>query len=283
MLKRLIEIADELEEIWWFYAPIKLKSNVFAGSLCEVKKKNRISICTTCMNRLDDLKLTLPKNIQDNKDYPNIEFILLDYNSTDGLSDWVKNNLYDYIESKKLIFYRTEEPKHYKMSHSRNVVFKLASGDIVSNVDADNYTKKGLACYVNQLANAIPSKATFIKSNQVMHGRIGFYKKEFVDLLGGYDEGLVGYGFDDRDLFFRSIALGFTILSYGKYYNKTANRIDKNINYDKDSVVYNTKYIEWVNKVISMGNLLGNKFKANEGLHWGKAKVIKNFSKEISI
>ena len=169
------------------------------------------------------------------------------------------------------------------MSHSRNVAFKLAKGDIVLNVDADNFTRFGFAYYVNRLANVIPDKGVFIKSNQVMHGRIGFYKKDFIELLGGYDEGLVGYGFDDRDLFFRAIAQEFTIGSYGKFYRKTKIDLPKNTNYDPDTKAYDTKYTEWVNKIVSLGNLMLYKFKANEGRHWGKATVIKNFKEEISI
>ena len=85
MLKRLIKAADELEEIWWDYAPVKLKTNVYKDELSEVKRQHKISICTTCMNRLDDLKQTLPQNILDNADYTRTEFVLIDYNSSDGL------------------------------------------------------------------------------------------------------------------------------------------------------------------------------------------------------
>ncbi|MFD2148711.1 glycosyltransferase family 2 protein [Mucilaginibacter antarcticus] len=72
----------------------------------------KISFCTTCMNRLSHLKQTLKRNILDNEDYPNLEFILLDYNSTDGLKEYVRSELHTFITSKKLVYYRTEEPKN---------------------------------------------------------------------------------------------------------------------------------------------------------------------------
>ena len=49
----------------------------------------KISFCTTCKERLRHLKQTLPKNIKDNSNYPFIEFVILDYNSQDGLGDWM--------------------------------------------------------------------------------------------------------------------------------------------------------------------------------------------------
>ena len=41
------------------------------------------------MNRLYHIRETLPRNVRDNKDYPYVEFVLLDYGSDDGLEDWV--------------------------------------------------------------------------------------------------------------------------------------------------------------------------------------------------
>ena len=91
----------------------------------NIKKYHKISFCTTCMGRLERLKETLPKNIEDNKNYPNLEFVIIDYNSNDGLWDWMKNNMIKHIESGKISYYRTEEPKYFDMSHSRNIAFKV--------------------------------------------------------------------------------------------------------------------------------------------------------------
>ena len=70
--------------------------------------RNKISFCIVCMNRLYHLKETLIKNIEDNISYEKLEFILLDYNSTDGLEDWVKSNMKDYIEKDSLKYCRAE-------------------------------------------------------------------------------------------------------------------------------------------------------------------------------
>lgn len=90
----------------------------------------KISFCITCMNRLNHIQETLKQNIEDNLLENDVEFILLDYNSTDNLEEWVHDELQIYLDSKILIYYKTFNPKYYKRSHSRNLAFRLAKGEI---------------------------------------------------------------------------------------------------------------------------------------------------------
>ena len=159
----------------------------------EPKAYRNISFCTICMNRLHDLMITLPVNIYHNRDYPNVEFVIVNYNSQDKLDEWMKGYMIIYIEAGILIYVHTTEPKFYSMSHSRNVAFKVATGEIVSNVDADNFTGPGFAKILNLLAEVRPEKTVFTRDKTMTHGRLGFYKKEWLE-LGGYDEDLLGYG-----------------------------------------------------------------------------------------
>ena len=253
-----------------------------------VTKYYKISFCTTCMGRLYNLKETLPQNIQDNKKYKNIEFVILDYNSDDGLGEWIKKNMMEHIKSGKLAYYRTEEPKYFSMAHSRNIAFKVATGDIVNNLDADNYTRSmikenPLICwaeYLNKIANEKKEKVIFAKGKRMMHGRVGFYRNEFINTLGGYDESLLGYGHDDHDLVKRAWHLGFTMYWWGGQYIDRihTSRKEKNMNMER-----NWKITENENKEKSAQNLENGKFVANEGKHWGKATLIKNFKEEIKI
>jgi glycosyltransferase involved in cell wall biosynthesis len=162
-----------------------------------------ISFCTTCMNRISHIKTTLLKNILDNLDYQgNVEFILLDYNSSDGLEKYIKTELSKFINEGKLLYYRTEDPLKYNMSHSRNMAYKLASGDIVCNIDADNFTGKGFAKYINEVFNKDGN--VFLSTHNAKNvkndvlGRICVKKIHFLN-VGGYDERMKHYGFDDFD------------------------------------------------------------------------------------
>lgn len=250
------------------------------GKFSSPGKKNfKISLCTTAMGRLEDVKKTLPQNIEDNIHcHLNTEFVLLDYNSRDGLGDWVKSSLGHYIKAGVLSYYRTDEPKYYTMAHSRNMAFKLATGDIVNNVDADSFTRKGFAKYINSLANEVPEKCVFAKGRRMLRGRLGFYRKEFIELLGGYDEQFSGYGHDDHDILHRAWALGFKMAWFGgKYYGKTDSKKHQTSNYkNKD-----WKETECRNKVQSFMSIMWGRFKANSNIEWGKGRVIKNFSEEI--
>lgn len=181
-------------------------------------KQFQISFCTVSMNRLHHLKQTLPKNIEDNEAYENLQFIILDYNSTDGLEDWVKSNMQKYIDKKKLKYYKTTEPTLFQRAHSTNLLFKLASGEILCKVDADNYTGKDFAHFINQqfnLSNNIFLTAidfNRLSSNKVVpsdaFGRVCFHKNSFLSIKG-YTEAMTGHGFDDYDFTNRLELAGF--------------------------------------------------------------------------
>jgi hypothetical protein len=260
-----------------------------------VDKHYRVSICTNCMNRTSDLKQTYIKNLEENMEYPHVDFVLLNYNSKDDMDEWAKKNLMKYIEKGVLNYYHTTEPQYYSMTHSRNVAFKLAQGDIVNNVDADHYTNpahgspikyRGIkidmsfAEYINVLANHQHKQAVFLKSKQKNRGRLGFYKEDFL-WLGGYDEGLHGYGHDDYDLLNRALCAGFTCMFFtGDYFSHTDDhKRHPTGNYkNKD-----WRYTQRLNTLISLLNLKYGKFQANLDRHWGKAKLLKNWTEEIDI
>ncbi len=254
-----------------------------------VSKQYKISFCTTCMGRLYNLKETLFKNMEDNKSYPNLEFVILDYNSQDGLEEWMKDNMMEHIESGRVSYFKTTEPTEFSMAHSRNVVFKAASGEIVNNLDADNYTcdykrnripEECWASYINRMANDQGKEVIFSKGKRSMHGRIGFYKDEFIKTLGGYDESLEGYGHDDHDLVQRAWKLGFTMYWWGGIYY---DRIRTSTKEKNENMKRHWKETENENKIKSAKNVSEGKFKANEGKEWGKAILTKNFKTIIEI
>ncbi|MBN9381675.1 MAG: glycosyltransferase family 2 protein [Chitinophagaceae bacterium] len=169
---------------------------------------NKISVCTVSMNRLHHIRETLPANIAENINYPDIEFVLLDYNSSDGLEEWVRSNMMTYIDAGILKYYRTTEPVYFQLSHSRNMVTMLSSGDILCMMDGDNYAGAGYAHWINSIfaekgKNAIVS--AFFRKN-VMYsdtcGKLSFHR-DLLASVRGYDESFIDYGMEDRDLVVR--------------------------------------------------------------------------------
>ncbi|GAG59755.1 unnamed protein product, partial [marine sediment metagenome] len=195
-----------LKNEWWKFHKKDFK--FWDGTFNKpIQTTYKISLCIPCMNRIEEVKIAISKNVEGNVDYKNFEIVLLDYNSTDGLDQWVKSEMMDYINSGLLVYYRTEEPVYWCPQHSRNVVMKLGSGDIINMIDANKFTTEGFATYINKVANQIERPAIFAKamgkrkskSYFRLFGRVGFFKDDFIN-FGGYNEELSGYGWQDRDL-----------------------------------------------------------------------------------
>src|SRR5574337_972497 len=160
----------------------------------------KISFCTVSMNRTHHILSTLQKNIEDNIDYPNIEFVLLDYNSKDGLEELISSSFMIYVEKGVLVYFKTFAPCYFHRSHSRNLVFKLANGDILCNIDADNFTGKGFAFFINEKFG--DSENRFLSTaniNKNLFGRICVPRDKFLAVTG-YDESMSDYGFEDIDM-----------------------------------------------------------------------------------
>lgn len=174
--------------------------------------KYKISFCTVAMNRRKHIEKTLLSNIIDNCSYINNEFILLDYNSMDNLENYIHDHLKEYIDSGKLKYFKTLRPQFFNRAHSRNVAFKLASGDIICNVDADNFTGMNFSDYINNeflAKNRIFLSNTGYVNQQDILGRICVKREDFLK-IGGFDERFVNYGFEDYDFCNRLKISGLT-------------------------------------------------------------------------
>lgn len=182
----------------------------------QLARRPRISFCISCRGRLHHLRQTLLQNIADNKDYPNLEFVLLDYNSSDGLGDWVRRELREEIESGRVSYYHTSQPAYFRPAHARNLSVRLASGDIICLVDADNFTGRGFASYIADhvepdsfLVGCRMEGDRFVPfDDEGCVGRVAIYKSAYLD-VGGMDEEHVGWGYDDLDLYERLRTMGY--------------------------------------------------------------------------
>ena len=230
------------------------------------KKFYSISLCITCMNRLFHLKETIEQNIQDNAAYPNIEFVLIDFNSQDGLEEYVRANLMSYIDKGILNYYKTKEPKNFHASYAKNLSHALAKGEIVCNLDGDNFTGKDFAYYLNFLFNQKGHNNIyqfFKRPYWGTVGRLSFYKENFFK-LGGYDESLLPIGHEDLDLINRANEMGIPlhqtqIENFLKYLSNTTKEKAENCT-DTDEDYYS---LVGGNIEISTNNIKNGKLKAN--------------------
>jgi hypothetical protein len=163
--------------------------------------KPSVSICTVSMNRLHHIQKTLPVNLKEN-DSPGVNFILLDYNSSDGLEEYIRDNFSQEIKSGKLVYYRYKQALSFNHAHSKNMVFRLAEGDILCSVDADNYAGRSFGKFV-QDTFATQSNVCLTGLNNKWvgdaSGKLCVSKGDFMGVTG-FDESFKGYGFEDFDI-----------------------------------------------------------------------------------
>lgn len=222
----------------------------------EVKTYYKISFCITSMNRLGHLKKTLRKNIEFNSAYPNLEFVLIDYNSADGLQEWIFKNFKNELDSGLLVYYRTEKPEHFHMANAKNIAHYLATGDIVCNLDADNFTGKDFAFFINlKMQTTLNSIGFHIENAGYINayiagcgGRVFLSKDNFLK-LGGYNESFIGWGHEDLEFKHRAKNLGLVVedipLSFLGSIGHTNNLRIKNMQFSiKESAQKNLNILE---------------------------------------
>jgi len=172
------------------------------------KNTASVSICTTIKDRFEHLSKTLPRNIADNESYHNCEFVLLDYDCPDSrTSEWVQDELSEHLETGRLSYYHFPNAPAYHAAHSRTLAFRLARGDVLCNVDADNFTGKGFAAYVSAVLT--PARV-FIQGpcdGRGLGGRVCVRRHDW-EAVGGYDERFQNWGGEDVDLANRLRMLG---------------------------------------------------------------------------
>ncbi|HEY3402113.1 MAG TPA: glycosyltransferase family A protein [Ohtaekwangia sp.] len=268
-----------LDRYWRQYKVEDLPPAIYSDALA----KKSISFCTNCMNRLYHLRHTVEKNIKANQDYPNVEFVLMNYNSGDGMHEWVQKHLMNYIESGILNYYYTGDPQYFHMSKAKNLAHRLAKGDIVCNLDGDNFTGMDFAFYINYMFNKCGDEI-ILRFNKPQfsgtEGRIVLTRKNF-EKLGGYDESFYPAGYQDFDLIDRAKAMGLAfenieIENFLRYLSNTIQ--EKSTGLSAKKIDFHN-YRE-LNRLKSVENLNAGKLISNTGTEWGKVKVYKNFSTE---
>lgn len=158
----------------------------------------KISFCTTCMNRLFHLRRTLPPNLRVAADSGlDVEFVLIDYGGTDGLERWVTRRCRDALKSGLLRAYRTDEPTVFRVAHAKNIAHRLAAGDILCNLDADQFLTPS---YLLHLTDAFRQERPCVVRGRLSGwGRVAMQREHFIG-AGGYDEWFDGWGCEDLDL-----------------------------------------------------------------------------------
>lgn len=221
-----------------------------------------LSYCISIMNRLHQLKETLRKNIENSTDKS--EFILVDYNSNDGLQDYIYSNFKEELSSGKLKYYYTDKIKYWHASICKNSTHMRACGKYIVNLDCDNFIgKNGDDIIINTfLQNG--DDIIISQTNNIMSsgngGRISITKDNFIN-LGGYDESFYPMGYQDYDLIERAKKYGLKYININKNNKAIVNSKSESIKNVGISMDY-TK-MNQMNKLLSKINIDNNNLKVN--------------------
>jgi len=229
-----------------------------------------LSFCITCKNRLHQLRQTLRKNLDDNLMCSHlIEFVVVDFAGTDGLREWILNNFHAELASGYLKYYYTEELPRWHSSIAKNTAHLCASGEILVNLDCDNFTGPWGGMFVLNAFRRHGNRIVFHQFSGIIrdgsYGRIAIMNNCF-RLLGGYDEALDPMSYQDNDMIKRLIYYGL------KYITQPNPTYNKAIDNTKEEGIQYTgsqkKYIEMLifNIAQSEQNLSEGRLIANNGV-----------------
>ncbi len=172
----------------------------------------RLSFCTTCKNRLWQLRQTLPVNLYAIGFDGEAELVLVNYNSQDGLDGWLRQ-FQPEIDAGRLRYFHESTQTHYHASKAKNLAHFGATGDYLINLDADNFIGDTIETLRSLWEEGPDSLIHGFCGNYAdgTYGRIGLSRESF-RRLGGYDEDMMPMAHQDRDLISRARASGMPIV-----------------------------------------------------------------------
>lgn len=271
-------VYDPVSDYEYFVEPTKGIENVLVGD-------KKLTFVMALMNRKHQIEQTLLKNLEDNwEDRDDVEFVLMDVNSKDGMREWIREqDLTKYTECGYLRYFETEVLDEWHASIGKNTATHQAQGRIVVTLDCDNFTgprggrfvidhfeKHDYNCVVHQF-DWNPQNGNF--------GRIAVTKAIF-DRIGGYDQSLMPMGYQDWDLIKRAQAIGCEYVNPvdPEYNQAVVNDGGKELSMANQKESF--KEMGWtemnrINKLKCHHNLYKKKYVANEGYYGIRSNVRK--------
>jgi hypothetical protein len=173
------------------------------------------------------------------------------------------------IQTGRLVYYKNNTATYFNRSHSKNMIFRLAEGEILCSLDADNYAGPGFGEYILNLFGSeknICLTGLHNKHNIIdAMGKLCVRKKDFLNTTG-FDESFEGYGFEDHDMVNRLYLQGIQPFTLNKPCFLQAITHDNIERYNNDRLFVNLHsiYIHYID--FSTSNLLflfiNNSFKS---------------------
>ena len=184
----------------------------------------KISVCSQIKNRLYQFSKTFLKNAETLEKYQDVEWVIVDCGSTDGLSEYIG----EYLEKYSFIKYYQAINFKYSIPIAKNFSVRFSTGDYVFNLDCDNY--------LDDIIDEIDSTDQGIHCHEYLkgtHGIIGMSKEIFLK-IGGYDENFYPAGVHDNDIMLRANYLNYKFKSIPSITSPVSNTKVDTVKYFND-------------------------------------------------
>ena len=159
-----------------------------------------ISIIVTCKNRLHHLRESLPRMLAQS----GAETLVVDYGCQQGTRDWVRSLAHPAARCVAV-----DDDPQFCLSRARNLGAFQARGTWLLFVDADILIDGDLGAWIG--ANARPGQFCTAgpPRKPSTAGSVACERSAF-DRVGGYDEAMRGWAWEDFDFYSRLRAAGLT-------------------------------------------------------------------------
>jgi len=205
------------EDAQYNYIRMTLMPPASIPTTCKIK----LGLCMSLKNRARQVQASLPisvANLWAHRSW--CKLYIVDFDSTDGIVEWIKETLPQAMSEDLLCLYTTKDMPYFHVPIAKNTAHRVAIEDnchILVNLDADNIVDEGFAREVmTRLARRDDDDAQEPKDCDVVHyynkefstggdgtyGRIAQFASDF-EYVRGYDENTMPAGNHDCDLLHR--------------------------------------------------------------------------------
>ncbi|OOZ39315.1 hypothetical protein BOW53_12215 [Solemya pervernicosa gill symbiont] len=145
------------------------------------------------MGRLEHLQQSLPLAITQQ----NSHCIVVDYSCPENSGDWVENNHPD------VTVVRVPGQNQFNLSAARNAAIDHATGEWLLFIDADALlAPKFISTIFSRITTESALRTDPVNADKEKMGTF-LIKRKLFDKIGGYDDVMQGWGYEDIDLYLR--------------------------------------------------------------------------------
>ena len=180
-------------------------------NMCQQMNLNQVAFVITCKGRLDYLKRALPRVVA----LQPAEIVVVDYDCPQRTAQWVQENY------PKVKIVRVLDAPIFNLSNARNLgaaasqsnwIF-FSDADIIFDIEIKNWFSE------NKLRSLHFFRQKLVKSPEISGtGGSCLVSRDAFELVGGYDDVITGWGFEDKDFYLRLKQAKINESFFDKYY-----------------------------------------------------------------